>query len=91
MCGQKGRISERAVLHPAVLSRKWITQFLAAETSMAKIVNQYDAPGNRRDAEEYAFRIIGDPDANAQHTHLDNVAKYLVACQQWNYPLEQRL
>lgn len=36
-------------------------------------------PWTQKGVDEYTFHIIGDPDAKAQYTHLDDFGKYLVA------------
>ncbi|KFA63332.1 hypothetical protein S40285_01853 [Stachybotrys chlorohalonatus IBT 40285] len=75
----KAQLIEKAVLHPAILSDQMTFTIIGCGDFYNQDREKVWCPWTQKGVDEYTFHIIGDPDAKAQYTHLDDFGKYLVA------------
>ncbi|KAF2136379.1 uncharacterized protein K452DRAFT_292465 [Aplosporella prunicola CBS 121167] len=75
----KARLNEHVVLHPAILEGKMTYTVIGCGDFYNQDRETVWCPWTQKDVKEYTLHIIGDPDAKAQYTHLDDFASYLVA------------
>ncbi|KAL0943094.1 isoflavone reductase family protein [Colletotrichum truncatum] len=70
---------DKAIFHPAVLEGKMTYTVVGAGDFYNQDREKVWCPWTQRDVEKYDLHIIGDPDAKADFTHLDDFGKYIVA------------
>lgn len=71
--------NEQALRHPAVNSGKMTYTLIGCGDFYNQDREKVWCPWTQKDVDSYTFHIIGDPDAKADFTHLDDFAAYLVA------------
>jgi nucleoside-diphosphate-sugar epimerase len=79
MWDMKARLNEHAVRHPAIDAGKMSYTLIGCGDFYNQDREKTWCPWTQKDVESYTFHVIGDPDAKADFTHLDDFAHYLVA------------
>jgi len=75
----KDQCNERALRHPAVNSGKMTYTLIGCGDFYNQDREKVWCPWTQTDVDSYTFHVIGDLDAKADYSHLDDFAAYLVA------------
>ncbi|OJD31683.1 nad-binding protein [Diplodia corticola] len=76
---QKAQLNERVTMHPAVLSGKMTYTIIGCGDFYDRDREPIWCPWTQPDLPEYTIHVIGDPQARADFTHMDDFAEYLAA------------
>ncbi|KAF9632341.1 NmrA-like protein [Lasiodiplodia theobromae] len=76
---QKERLNELVTRHPAVLSGKMTYTIIGCGDFYDQDREPVWCPWTQHDVSDYTFRLIGDPEARADFTNMDDFADYLAA------------
>jgi hypothetical protein len=74
-------VNERAVIHPAIRSGKMSFTMIGCGDFYNQDREKVWCPWTQSPSsvDKYTIHVIGDPDAEADYTHLDDFANFLVA------------
>lgn len=76
----KNRLNERAILHPAIKQGKISYTMIGCGDFYNQDREKVWCPWTQKDVDDYTLHVIGDPDAKADYTHIDDFGKYVTAC-----------
>jgi nucleoside-diphosphate-sugar epimerase len=76
----KNRLNERCILHPAIAAGKMSYTMIGCGDFYNQDRENVWCPWTQMDVEEYTLHVIGDPDAKADYTHIEDFGKYVTAC-----------
>ncbi|KAL1648491.1 hypothetical protein SLS58_002246 [Diplodia intermedia] len=76
---QKQRLNELVTMHPAVLAGKMTYTIIGCGDFYDQDREPVWCPWTQHDVPDYTMHVIGDPEARADFTHMDDFADFLAA------------